>query len=449
MDHADFAGHIYDRPDVTMIAGEGRSTLRHSAVEYDLIQMTGVDTLAALSTGAYVLSESYLYTTEAMQEFLDHLTPDGLLSVVVADLSGGFGFPRHTMRQLSLFLETLEQRGIQDPAQHIAVIASAEGVPQVSMLLKKSAFTREEVQRLQEFAEQMAFTVLALPGVSTDSIHSTYLRTPREERAAFLSKIPLILTPTTDDNPFFFNFYRWRNLGKSHSEIDVGHTLATGQVILALILVFSIALSVLLILVPLFAFQRQGLRTDGRWGFVLFFLAIGLGFIFIEISFIQKFVLFLGYPTYSLTVVLFSLLTYSGIGSFLTARMKRRPEDRFPLLFAGLTTVSVLYVFLLPSFFRAFLGSPFALRVLIASVVLAPLGLVMGMFFPSGIQIVRRTNVAFVPWAWGINGCASVVATVLAVILAMSYGFRFITFLALAIYLVGVLGIRASARGLP
>jgi hypothetical protein len=145
-------------------------------------------------------------------------------------------------------------------------------------------------------------------------------------------------------------------------------------------------------------------------------------------------------------VVLFSLLTWSGIGSFLTGRMSGPPEQRLPFIFAGLAAVSLLYAFALPPLFHAVLGSALALRVVIASIVLAPLGLVMGMFFPSGIQIVRRANVAFVPWAWGINGCASVVGTVLAVILAMNYGFRFVTFVALAIYLVGVLGIRASAR---
>ncbi len=448
-DHADFAGHLYDRPDVTIIAGEGRSTLRHSDAKYDLIQMTGVDTLAALSTGAYVLSESYLYTTEAIQEFLDHLNPGGFLSVVVADLGGtSLGFPRHTMRQLSLFVETLRQRGIHDADQRISVMHSGEGVPQVSMLLKNGTFTSDELARLRAFAERMDFRIWAMPGDDIETVHSHYLRTPPAERSRYLEKIPLILTPTSDDNPFFFNFYHWRNLGRSSAEIDVGHTLATGQIIMGLILAISIVSSVLLILLPLFAFQRQGLHTNGKLGFVAFFTAIGLGFILIEISFVQKFVLFLGYPTYSLTVVLFSLLTYSGIGSFLTGRMSRPPEDRFPLLFVGLALVSLAYLFVLPSIFATFLGSALAIRVVIASAVLVPLGLVMGMFFPSGIQIVRRANAQFVPWAWGINGCASVVGTVASVILAMSYGFRFVTYLALLIYLVGVIGIRASARAI-
>jgi len=448
VDQADFAGHIYDRPDVTMIVGEGRSTVRHSDARYDLIQMTGVDTLAALSTGAYVLSESYLYTTQAVSEFLDHLTPNGILSVVVADFNGKSGFPRHTVRQLSLFMDALHQRGVDDPQDRIAVLASTEGVPQVVMVVKNSPFTPEDGRRLQDFADRMGFYVWALPGAELPTIHSRYIRTPASQRDAFLAQYPLNLTSTSDDNPFFFNFYQWRNLGKSLGEIDVGHTLATGQIVLGLILIFSILFSLGLILLPLFVFQRQALHTEGKWGLIAFFIGIGLGFIFIEISFIQKFVLFLGYPTYSLTVVLFSLLTYSGIGSFLTGRMTRPPEQRLAPLFAALAAVNLTYLVTLPPLFQAFLGAPFSVRVVIASAVLIPLGLVMGMFFPSGIQIVRRGNVNFVPWAWGINGCASVVGTVLSVMLAMSYGFRFVTFLALGAYLVGVLGLRASARKL-
>jgi len=444
-EQADFTGHLYDRPDVTVLAGEGRSFVRHSDAKYDLIQMSGVDTLAALSTGAYVLSESYLYTTEAIHDFLDHLTPNGILSVLVADFDGKTGFPRHTVRQLSLYLDALRERGITDPENRIAVIASTEEGPQVELLVKNTPFTADDVRRLQDFADRMGFYVWALPGQALDTVHSRYIRTPPDQRAGFLAEIPLTLTATTDNNPFFFNFYQWRNLGKSLGEIDTGHTLATGQIILGAILGVSIVASLGLILLPLFVFQRQGLHTEGKWGFIAFFVAIGLGFIFIEISFIQKFVLFLGYPTYSLTVVLFSLLTYSGIGSFLTGNMSTPPERRLLPLFGALAVVSLAYLVILPPLFHAFLGSPFAVRVIIASAVLVPLGLIMGMFFPSGIHIVRRANLNFVPWAWGINGCASVVGTVLAVILAMSFGFRVVTLLALAVYLIGVLGMRAGA----
>jgi hypothetical protein len=446
--HADFAGHIYQRPDVTMIVGEGRSTVRHSAERYDLIQLSGVDTLAALSTGAYVLAENYLYTVEAAGEFLDHLAPNGVLSMVFADYSQAVGFPRHSMRQLSLFAAALERRGIEEVERHVAVIASSEGAPQVSMLLRETPFTPEEVERLRSFARDMQFQPWALPGVALPTLHSRFLRKTAPERAQMLAGLPLILTPTSDDNPFFFNFYRWRHLLDSLDEVDVGHTLATGQIILSLILLFSVLLSAVLILGPLLVFQRKGLPTQGRGGLITFFAGVGLGFIFIEISFVQKFVLFLGYPTYSLTVVLFSLLTSSGIGSYLTGRTTVEPERRLFPLFGALAAISGIYLVALPALFQAFLGSSLAVRVVIASAALVPLGLVMGMFFPTGIQIVRRGHESFVPWAWGINGCASVVGTVLAVVLAMAFGFRAVTLFAVAIYALAVLALRLGARRL-
>jgi len=193
---------------------------------------------------------------------------------------------------------------------------------------------------------------------------------------------------------------------------------------------------------PLVRLPAPGPATQGRWGSIAFFAGIGLGFIFIEISFVQKFVLFLGYPTYSLTVVLFALLTSSGVGSYLTGTTTIAPERRLLPLFVYLTAISGLYLVLLPILFQAFLGTALAVRIGIASARAGAARTRDGMFFPTGIQIVRRTNESFVPWAWGINGCASVVGTVLAVVLAMEFGFRAVTLIA-----VGSMGSRCSACG--
>ena len=445
-DQADFAGHIYDRPDVTVVAGEGRSTLRRSQHRFDLIQLTGVDTMAALSTGAYVLSESYLYTTEAIGEFLDHLTPDGVLCFIQGDFDERHGFPRHSMRQVALFVNALEQRGIHDGEKRIAVLASTEGTPQVACLLANRPFTEAEVKRLWDYSMEQGFVVLALPGVVIDDrVHSRFLRQTEPERRQFLDEFPLVLRATTDDNPFFFSYYRWRNLGKSLGDVDVGHTLATGQIVLAAILAQSVVASAVLILLPLLFFRRRGLATAGSRGFVLYFAGIGLGFILVEISFVQKFVLFLGYPTYALTVVLFSLLLSSGIGSYLTGRMVSAPERRMGPLVGLLAAISLGYLAVLPRLFSALLGAPFAARVALCAALLLPLGLVMGMFFPTGILLARRAGDDFVPWAWGVNGVASVVGTILAVVLAMSFGFRVVTVVALCCYVVAALGLRVAA----
>ncbi|MFN7971799.1 MAG: hypothetical protein U0166_05555 [Acidobacteriota bacterium] len=444
-EQADFAGHLYDRPDVTVLSGEGRGTLRRSNARYDLIQLSGVDTLAALTTGAYVLSESYLYTVEAMDDFYDHLTPDGLLSVVVADDDETVSFPRHTMRQLALFIEALARRGIADPARHVAVLASAEGTPQVACLLRKRAFTGEEVARLQAFSDAQGFRVWALPGKEIDRVHSRFLRMDAPARAAFLHSAPLSVKATTDDNPFFFNFYRWRSLLASLREIDVGHTKATGQLLMVAMLGQSALLAGAFIILPLLLFARRGLRVAGAPGLALYFAGIGVGFILIEISFVQRFVLFLGYPTYSLSIVLLGLLAFSGVGSLLSARLPSPPLPRAVASFAALTTVSGIYLALLPRVLDQLLPAPLPVRAVAALLSLAPLGIPMGTFFPSGIEVVRRVDAAFVPWAWACNGSASVVGTVLAVMLAMSFGFRSVTLIALGCYGIAVIGLRSAS----
>jgi hypothetical protein len=449
VDQAAFVGNLYARPDVRVIVGEGRSTLRRSNATYDLIQLSEVDTFAALTTGAYVTSESYLYTTDAIHDFLDHLKPDGLLSVAVVDLSGGAaGYPRHTMRQVALYVEALRQRGIADPENRIAVVASTEGWPVVEVVLKNGLFSPDEAAELRGFAAREGFPIWALPYERYATPHSAYLRTPPAERNQFLARQELVVTPISDDDPFFFNFYRWRNLGRKLGELDPGHTLATAQIVLALILLLAVGASAVLIVLPLLTFRRHGLATTGTWGFIAFFFAIGIGFAFIEISVVQRFILFLGYPTYSLTVVLFALLTSSGVGSFLTGRMRAAPETRLGPMLAALVAVLLFYVTGAPWLIGAFLGTAFGVRVAITGLVLLPMGLVMGTFFPTGIQLARRADPALIPWAWGMNGCAAVVGSVLAVMLAMALGFRAVTYLALAIYLVGVLALRAAtSRG--
>ena len=445
-EQAEFTGRIYERDDVTALAGEGRSTLRHSGRTYDLIQLSAVDTMAALSTGAYVLAESYLYTVEAFEEFLDHLNPNGIVSMMVADHDEDFGLPRHTIRQLALFVEALDRRGVERPQDHIAVLASGEGTPQVVELLKAAPFLPDEVERLRRYAEREGFEIWALPGEEGARIHSKFLHMSPSERRAWLDDAPLLMHATTDDNPFFFNFYRWRDLGRKLGEVDTGHTLATAQIVMSFILGQSILFAGLLILGPLLLFRRRGLRIPGALGFALYFSALGLGFILLEISFVQKLVLFLGYPTYSLTVVLFSLLVFSGLGSLATGRWATLSLNHLVRILAFVALLGIAYAFGLPVILDSMLGAPFPVRVLATVLLLLPLGVPLGMFFPTGIAIVSGIDREFVPWAWGINGSASVVGTILAVILAMSYGFRFVTFVALAVYGVGIAGLALALR---
>lgn len=435
--YGDFVGRLYDRPEVRVVADEGRSFLRRSDEKFDIIQMTGVDTLAALNSGAYVLAENYLYTTEAFTDFMDHLTPDGLLSIAVFDFHYENWFPRYVVKQVALSAAALELRGIKDSYKHIAVISTTKaGFPLVLILTKMSPFTLSEIRELEQFTNGLPFDTWYLPGRHLDNPCAYTVMLKPELRNAYYEEGFLRLRPPTDETPFFFHSFKWRTLLKDLNSLRSG--LATGQFILLLILIFSFILSTSLIVFPLLKFQRAGLQTRWKWHYIAYFAALGLGFIFIEISYIQRFILFLGYPTYSLTVILFSLLTFSGVGSYLSGRLPLSPRNLIALAVVALAAVALGYMVALPPIFNHFLGASRHVRIAISLLLLFPLGLLMGMFFPTGIKMVSAENSRFVPWAWGINGCASVIGTVLSIIIAMSYGFSTVTVLAVIVYLVGV-----------
>jgi hypothetical protein len=202
------------------------------------------------------------------------------------------------------------------------------------------------------------------------------------------------------------------------------------------------------ILWPLWRFQRRGLGTRGARRFLIYFAALGIGFIFIEIGLMQRFILFLGHPVYSTSVVLFGLLTFSGVGSFLSGRLlgdgdPRRLQRRVIPLLGALT---VVYVFALPPLFHWLLALDLIYRVALSILLLAPLGLLMGMPFPLGIRLVDRVNLTLVPWAWGVNGFGSVVGSILAVMVAQSYGFALVIGLAVVIYLGGLVAVLSLGR---
>jgi hypothetical protein len=438
--YADFVGGLYQDPRVNVVVDEGRSFLRRADEKYDIVQMTGVDTLAALNSGAYVLAENYLYTVNAYNEFMDHLTERGILSIAIFDAHYTFDFPRHVARQVALSVTTLRERGISEPYKHIAIIASSHGelpYPYVLILTKMMPFTLSEIRTLTEFSNELSYDIWYLPGRTPDNAPAYIATSSKEELAESLDKSPWKLVAPTDEAPFFFHFYKWKTL-MGERKIDTGHTQATGQLILLLILVLSVSFSAAFIIFPLFKFRKTGLETKWKWNYILYFAALGLGFIFLEISYIQRFILFLGYPTYSLTVILFSLLSFSGIGSYISGKLSFAPRNLIVAALCLLAIVALSYLVILPPIFNHFLGATKQVRIVISLILLFPLGLLLGMFFPTGIKIISEDNERFIPWAWGINGCASVIGTVLSIIIAMSHGFGTVTILSVIIYAVGI-----------
>jgi hypothetical protein len=441
--YRDYAGGLYtDYPQIDIELAEGRNFVARSKDKYDLIQFSQVDTWAAAASGAYSLSENFLYTTEAFLDYYDHLTDDGMLTV------GRWYFepPRQAFRLVTIGTTALEQRGVADPAQHFVAVRAGDTS---TFIMKKTPFTADEIERLRDVVGTLGFDMLYAPDeVDPENWFVRFFAAP--DRAQFYRDYPLDVTPTTDDRPFFFEYYGWSNLGDFRS----------GKATLAILLVQALLLAGGFILWPLWRFRRQGLATRGARRFIVYFAALGIGFIFIEIGLMQRFILFLGHPVYSTSVVLFSVLTFSGIGSLVSGQLLTRvprnshheessePDPRWlqrwviPLL--GLLTV--VYIFALPPLFHVLLGLELAYRVALSILLLSPLGLLMGMPFPLGIRLVDQVNAALVPWAWGVNGFSSVVGSILAVMIAQSYGFSLVLGLAVVIYLVGLAAVLSLGR---
>jgi predicted membrane-bound spermidine synthase len=462
--YADYSGHLLQDPRVTLVNGEGRSTLRSLDRRFDVIQFIAVDTFAALDAGAYVLSENYLYTVEAFADMFNRLEPEGIL----AFYRWLFSPPRETLRLSALACEAWARRGINGCSQRIMVIG-ADGW--ALSLFKNTPFTPEEAEKLSRHAASIGRTVLHWPkvftpadqerheaqayaGVSPQMIEAsqafnrlTAAYRSGTERQFFASYIYNV-APTTDDSPFFFEYHFLNTFGLPR--LSGGHTdyFRSGQVTTTLYMILAEAtlLSLVAIFWPLYRYQRQGLRVPHAGSYSLYFAALGFGFMMIEIALTQKAVLFLGNPLYALSVVLATILASAGIGSRIVAQTGWSVRQvTGPVALGFLALVALLIVGLTP-LFQALLHLPFLLRVGVMVLVMAPLGILMGMFFPSGLCSVGEKASGFIPWAWGINGCMSVYGSVVAILAAMVYGFNVALTMGAAVYACGFLAARRFSR---
>ncbi len=439
----DVANGFFNQPAIRLMKGEGRHFVRSTDEKFDLIQLTGVDTLAAEFSGAYVLAENYLYTTEAIHDYLDHLKPRGILSFTTGGLVPHE--PRAPGRMVSIGRRALLERGIERPEDHIAVIDS--GRLFVEIMIRAEPFEAREVALLKAYAERMKFLPLWLPGSGGHPVFRGLASFGGAERRKLLDQLKYDVSATTDDRPFFFSLYRWRDL-LGPVLLAPTHVSALGQTILALLVIALTFLGAVFVLGPLLVLRRRGILEGGgeAIGILLYFLAVGLGFMLFEVSLIQRFILFLGYPTYSLTVTIFSLLIFAGLGSFLSRNWVGREKVFLPAGVLALAALAAFYMKGFPPIQAQLIGTPILIRSVVTIAVLTPLGLVMGMFFPLGVRRAASVHEDLVPWAWAINGCASVTAAVLAVALAMSQGFARVWILSVCIYALGVGALLITGR---
>lgn len=445
----DYIGNVCNRDGVRIRAGDARSELRRNSVSYDVIQLSNVDTITAVAGGAYLLCESYLYTVEAVHDYLDHLNTDGVLAFTTFDTSGVSGTPRMLPRLTATAVQALEERGVPDPAQCCVLMTDRlpgkEGYFAFgTLIIKPAPFSPHELDRLEQFAEAGGHVFWHYPGREIETIPSEIFRRNPADRKAYFAESYLNYSPATDDRPFFMHFYKWRSLLTDTIELDPRYTGATGNIVLLAGLAFSILAVIPLVLVPaILAVRNQKLNPRSTSLNLVYFSAIGLGFMFLEMALIQRLVLLLGYPTYSLTVTLFAVLVFAGLGSYLTRSVSVDSSKPVWLAFLGLAVLVALYGLFGDAVLLSMITWSLPARVLAATGIIAPLALLLGMFFPIGIRDLGHRSPGAIPLAWAANGSCSVIATILGLVLATVLGFRMVFFLALALYLLAALSFHA------
>jgi predicted membrane-bound spermidine synthase len=413
---------IYLRPDVHIFVEDGRSFVRRSHERYQVVQATLVDTWASTAAGAFALSENNLYTTDALRDYLLHLTDDGM----VAFTRWGLDPPRESLRLVSLAMAALNQLGEPEPWRY--VIVGREGSTkgwgaQDTVLISRKPF--DSADRAHARAAMTAANMQPIylpderiPGQFTDLLRSS-------DPAAYERTYQYDISPVGDNQPFFFYTVQPRDIlafvaNASRTSADFKINKAV-PLLYALMAISVLATAIILALPPVVLGARLP-RHEGVPGFLLYFLCIGAGYILIEMALIQKFVLFLGHPTYALTVVIFSMLVSSGLGSYFSRRILGNSDHRLYLALILIAVLVTLLAAIVTPLLAAGVGLPLGLKFAITAALISPAGFVMGMPFPTALKRLEEWHKPSVRWAWSLNAAASVLGSVGSLVCAIYLG---------------------------
>lgn len=454
----DYSGKVYgaEEDNVSVFNIDGRHLVkRYSPGSFDLIILNGVDTFSGLSSGAYAYAESYLYTKNAIKDYLRILDDNGVINFnrwLYTDM------PRETLRLQAIALEALKETGASKPWEHIAII---ETHGWSIFLIKRTPFTESNRNAIAGYVTNHGTCRMIYPSGWVQKIENDPLMVfdiyanlyQINQHKAFEHFYPFDISVITDDAPFFYKYYRLKNFNPFH--IQRHHQ--TGTIIFLtqfLILIQAIVFIVIFIFLPLFLSKRIQLQLLPRpaiWPCVIYFSCLGIGFMLIEIPIMQRFVLLLGSPIYSLSVVLAVLLIATGTGSGLLPGFKKKFET-YERIVTIATFIVIAYIILLvvvgTNIYDGLLQYSLAGRVCSVALILSPLGVALGIFFPSGLHMIERKYRDVIPWAWGLNCGFSVLGSVLSIIVAQFWGFNFVLMFAVVFYLIGLLAFLRMSRGL-
>jgi hypothetical protein len=457
--------------DVKLIRTEGRNYVRSKPGKYDTVVMSGVDTFAALNSGAYVLSENYLYTVEAVQDYLNALKPNGTMAIY----RWLFMRPRESVRLASLFIAASERMGIPHPEQRIMVVSEDVDSSQyrwAATFIKKEPFTPEQVRdAASAIASNPRLSILYMPKVfepevqaemeskeaqrdpSLNFARDTYnhlLVSSAAERLSFIRSYEFRIDPVYDDRPFFFEYYKpgadAGHAGSFGAQVGTVRGPAGYYVPYILLVVCGIVCAGC-ILFPLWTFQRRGLQVAGVVPLLLYFACLGFGYMLFEVGAMQVLNVYLGDPAYSLAIVLAGLLLASGIGAAVSGQLARLGAARV-ICYATVCigAAMILWLGINRTVHPATMRLPLLARASIVLAGLLPVGIIMGMPFPTAIRKLETLYPNFIAWAWGVNGVTSVLASIVAIIVAMRFGFTVVVCMAAATYFLAMMSYRWHTR---
>jgi spermidine synthase len=438
--YADYVGHIFDNPKVRLVAREGRHFLTVDDSRYDLIRLTGVDTRAAAAIGANSMDHVYLYTRQAIRDLYSHLSENGIVAISRPD-----GW--QSLRLVNVMLEELATDDAECVAECLVVLSNGRWNDH---LLRRRPYLPEEVEALRSWAKDSKLQVLYphQPGNARKASYDKLLGPSAKERKSFVENHRRDLLAVTDDRPFFFERFSLGSVLESLIRFDFKSVKQSAFPPLIMAFLQAIVLGVFFILYPLWRNRAGAEPADRRWWTLGYFSLLGLGFILTEMVFIQKYMILLGGPAYAMSVTLFAILVFGGLGAF-TARHLAITSPRVVVV----APVAVVVMLALSAWFLErgmpeLLGFGFSARVALGIATLAPVSFTLGLPFPVGIRILDARAPQLISWAWACNGCLSVVGSVLGVMISMEWGFSTTLAVAAGCYVIGAvcLGLMVSGR---
>ena len=453
-----YSGNVYDPKAATVIVEEARGYLQKTHRTYDLIEMSLLESMGTASAGVYSLNENYLFTKEAFGICLKRLKPGGILSISRWMKNP----PRDNIKLLAMAIEAIESdtggghgihNGVMEPAKSIILIRSWQTA---TLLVKKGIFNENDAAAIRSFCKMRSFDVSYLPGIKKedtnifnkmdkDPLYQAALQLLSPERERFYETYPFYITPATDDRPFFSHFFKPGMAAKYLGAWDRAFVpfMDWGYILVWITAGILIVLGVLFILAPI-PFVLTASR--GKAIVLVYFGALGLAYMFLEIAVLQQFIRYLYDPVFSASCVIGSFLVFSGVGSLLAGRIERLSPKH---LWGAVFFIAVMGIALLASdvWLQAFL-SPLSLwlRMAICSAVIAPLAVPMGIPFPSGLSILTPNKEVLIPWAWGVNGFFSVIGSATTVLIAIGCGFKAIIILAVLLYIVAAVAFKGLVK---